>query len=172
MLAGCAGPQISDYAAEKPAFDLRRYLDGTLDAHGVFTDRSGRVVKRFTVVMRGSWKTTAAGEEGVLEEDFSYSDGTTSRRVWRLTQPAGQTPGQPVRYEGRADDVVGVAQGVESGNAFRWRYTLNLPVGDKVYEVQFDDWMYRIDGKTVLNKATMSKFGIYLGEVTLSFTQR
>jgi hypothetical protein len=45
-------------------------------------------------------------------------------------------------------------------------------VGDKVYEVQFDDWMYLIDDKVMLNKAEMSKFGIRLGEVTLSFTKK
>ena len=66
-LAGCAGPQISDYAAEKPVLDLREYFNGTLDAYGLFTDRSGKVVKRFTVVMRCTW----TGDEGVLDEDFT-----------------------------------------------------------------------------------------------------
>ena len=51
-LAGCAGPQIGDFSGQKPALDLRQYFNGTLDAYGVFTDRSGKVVKRFTVVMR------------------------------------------------------------------------------------------------------------------------
>ena len=51
LLGGCAGPQITDYAAEKPTLDMRQYFNGTLDAYGVFTDRSGKVVRRFTVVM-------------------------------------------------------------------------------------------------------------------------
>ncbi len=38
-----------------------------------------------------------------------------------------------------------------------------------VYEVQFDDWMYLMDERVMLNKAVMSKFGIRLGEVTLAF---
>jgi NAD(P)-dependent dehydrogenase (short-subunit alcohol dehydrogenase family) len=42
-------------------------------------------------------------------------------------------------------------------------------VDGKVYEVQFDDWMYLMDERVMLNKAVMSKFGIRLGEVTLSF---
>ena len=58
-----------------------------------------------------------------------------------------------------------------AGNAFRWAYTLRLPVDDSVYEVQFDDWMYLVDERVMLNKAVMSKFGIRLGEVTLSFTK-
>jgi len=161
-LTGCAGPQVNDYAADKPVLDLRQYFNGTLDAYGVFTDRSGKVVKRFTVVMRCTWN----GEEGVLDEDFVYSDGTTQKRIWRLKHLGNG------RYEGRADDVVGVAQGQTAGNAFRWGYTLALPVDGKVWEVQFDDWMYLMDQRVMLNKAAMSKFGIHLGEVTLSFVKR
>ena len=39
------GPKVSDYAAEKPVLDLRQYFNGTIDAHGVFTNRSGKVVQ-------------------------------------------------------------------------------------------------------------------------------
>ena len=85
--------------------------------------------------------------------------------MWRLTDE-GQG-----RWSGRADDVVGVAQGQASGNALNWRYTLNLPVDGRIVEVQFDDWMYLVDDRVMLNKAVMSKFGIRLGEVTLSFTK-
>jgi hypothetical protein len=45
-------------------------------------------------------------------------------------------------------------------------------VDGTVYQVQFDDWMYLMTDKVMLNKATMSKLGIRLGEVTLSFTKR
>ena len=161
-LSGCGTPQIADYASEKPALDLDRYFNGVLDAWGIFTDRSGKVVKRFTVVMNCSWQ----GNEGVLDEDFTYSDGTKQRRIWRLTKLADG------RYTGRADDVVGEASGESRGNAFRWTYTLKLPVDSSVYEVQFDDWMYLMNERVMLNKATMSKFGVRLGEVTLSFTKR
>ena len=161
-LAGCATQDIAAYANEKPALDLQQYFNGTLDAYGVFTDRSGAVVKRFTVLMVCSW----TGNEGVLDEDFTYSDGTKQRRIWRLTKLADG------RYTGRADDVVGQAQGQARGNTFYWTYTLNLPVDNKSYEVQFDDWMYLMTDKVMLNKATMRKFGVKLGEVTLSFTKR
>jgi hypothetical protein len=161
-LFGCASQKIEAYANEKPELDLSSYFNGTLDAYGIFTDRSGQVVKRFTVVMQCSW----TGDDGVLDEAFSYSDGTTQRRVWRIKKlPDGQ-------YTGQADDVIGTALGSSRGNALNWRYTLALPVDGRVFEVQFDDWMYLITPTVMLNKARMSKFGIYLGEVTLSFTRR
>ena len=65
-----------------------------------------------------------------------------------------------------------MATGQERGNAFNWTYTLALPVDGKVYNVDFDDWMYLVNDRVMLNKAVMSKFGFRLGEVTLSFTRR
>ena len=161
-LSGCGTQQITDYAAEKPVLDLTTYFNGVLDAQGVFTDRSGKVVKRFTVVMNCSWE----GADGVLDEDFTYSDGTQQKRVWRLKKLADG------KFTGRADDVVGVALGEAQGNAFHWTYTMSLPVDGSVYQVDFDDWMYLMTDRVMLNKATMSKFGVRLGEVTLSFTKR
>jgi hypothetical protein len=162
LLAGCAAPVPADYAAEKPVLDLKTYFNGEFTAHGLFTDRQGKVARRFVVQMTGSW----VGNQGTLDERFSYSDGTSERRVWRLTDLGGG------RYKGLADDVLGEAVGVASGNALNWRYTLKLPVDGKTYEVQFDDWMYLMDERVMLNKAVMSKFGVRLGEVTLSFYKK
>lgn len=162
VLTGCANPQVADYAQERPLLELDRYFTGRVLAHGVFQKRNGAVARRFTVVMDCHWE----GNQGVLDEAFTYSDGTTERRIWRLTKHADG------RYTGRADDVVGEAQGQTSGNAFRWNYTLRLPVDGKEYEVQFDDWMFLVDDRVLLNRATMSKFGVTLGEVLLSFTKQ
>lgn len=162
-LASCASaPTPADYAAQRPVLDLQTYFNGELTAHGIFTDRSGKVVRRFSVLMRCSW----SGDDGVLDEDFTYSDGKKERRVWRLKKLPGG------RYTGTADDVVGTAQGQAAGNAFQWGYTLRLPVDGSVYEVQFDDWMYLMDDRVMLNKAVMSKFGVRLGEVTLAFYKK
>ncbi len=162
LLTGCSSTPVTDYAGQTPVLELRDYFNGTLDAYGIFTDRSGKVVKRFTVVMQGSW----SGDQGVLDEAFTYSDGTTQRRIWRLQRLADG------RFTGTADDVVGTAQGQQSGNAFHWSYTLALPVDGRVIEVQFDDWMYLMNDRVMLNKAAMSKWGVHLGEVTLSFVKR
>ncbi len=162
LLGACAGPNVADYAEQKPVLDLKTYFNGELVAHGLFTDRSGRVQRRFTVQMTGTW----SGNQGTLDERFTYSDGKTERRVWRLTDEGNG------RWSGRADDVVGVAEGRAAGNALNWRYTLRLAVDGSVYDVQFDDWMFLMDERVMLNKAVMSKFGIRLGEVTLAFYRK
>jgi hypothetical protein len=161
-LAACATPEVTEYRAEQPALDLRAYFNGKVEGHGLFIDRNGKVVKRFTVLMDCRWQ----GDDGVLDEDFRYSDGSTQKRVWRVRKlPDG-------RYTGRADDVVGQASGQASGNALRWNYTLALPVDGRVWEVQMDDWMYLLEGQVLLNRTVMRKFGFTLGQVMLSFRRR
>ena len=158
-LAGCAAPDVTTYATQRPPLDLRRYFDGPVTARGMFSDRSGQVKRRFTVAMQCRWQ----GDDGVLDEQFVYSDGERQRRVWRLRHLGHGD------YTGRADDVVGEARGQASGNAFHWAYTLRLPFGGRTWEVDFDDWMFLIDARVMLNRATMSKFGLRLGEVQLAF---
>ena len=159
LCVGCSSVATKQYVKEQPLLDLSHYLKGPLEAYGMFQDRKGVVVKRFHVKMMGIWSNNV----GRLEEDFSYSDGTKQRRVWTITRLDDHT------YTGTADDVVGVAHGEAYGNALNWRYTMALPVDNKVYNVKFDDWMFLIDDEVMLNRAVMSKWGFRLGEVTLSF---
>lgn len=162
-VAGCANPAApSHYAAEQPVLDLKQYFNGTVDAWGIVQDRSGTVIKRFKVVMTCNWE----GDVGTLDEDFTYSDGTKQRRVWTVRK-TGEG-----RFIGTADDVVGEAVGVASGNALQWKYVLALPVNGKVYHVDFDDWMYLMDQQVMLNRTQMSKFGFGVGSITLSFVKR
>ena len=151
-LFACSSPSVTQYANEKPNLDLSEYFNGTIDAYGIFTDRSGEVKKRFTVLLVAQWKVVDGKKVGTLDESFEYSDGTKQKRIWTLTESA------PGKYIGRADDVVGEALGESAGNALNWAYTLALPVDGTIYHVQFNDWMYLVTPKVMLNKAKMSKF--------------
>ena len=161
-MSGCASIDVERYRAERPELRLEEYFNGTLDAWGMFQKRDGEVLKRFKVVVEASW----TGNRGVLDEHFTYSDGSTQRRVWHITKTADN------QYQGEADDVVGIARGVVAGNALHWAYTLRLPVDGKEYAVVFDDWMYLQEDGVLLNRSVMKKFGFKLGEVTLFFRKR
>ena len=158
-LLGCAGTTPADYASATPVLDLRQYFNGPLVAHGLVTDRSGKVMQRFRVDLVGTW----VGDTGTLDEAFFYADGKRQHRVWTITRSAEG------RWIGRAADVVGQADGSSAGNALNWRYTLRVPVGGTDWDLQFDDWMYLIDERVMINRAVMRKFGFTLGEVLLSF---
>jgi hypothetical protein len=161
-LTACAAPDVTHYQQAEPKLDLVQYFVGTTDAWGMFQKRNGEVVKRFTVEIIGTYN---AGKL-VLDERFSYADGTKDQRIWTLTQQADGT------WRGTAADVQGEAIGKVSGNALNWQYTLLLPVDGKTYAMKFDDWMFLLDDKTMVNRASMSKFGFEFGQVTLFFKKR
>jgi hypothetical protein len=150
-VASCGSVDVARYADQQPALDLQRFFSQPVKAWGMFQKRSGEVAKRFEVN---------------IDERFLYSDGTRQRRVWTLT-PEGQG-----RWSGRAADVVGVAEGQVAGNTLHWRYRLNLPVDDSTYEMSMDDWMYLMDEDTLINRTSMSKFGVEVGQVTLFFRRQ
>ena len=158
LASGCATLTPQDYASEKPKLDLATYFNGKVEGWGMVQDRSGKVLRRMVVVLECTWN----GNEGVLDESFQWSDGKTEKRVWRIRKDGD-------RYIGSAGDVVGEARGEASGNALRWNYVLALPVGDSVYNVDMDDWMWMIDDKTLANRTTMSKFGVRVAEVSIFF---
>lgn len=162
LLSSCAVTDVTVYKNERPEFDLERYFTGKTEAWGIFQKRSGEVAKRFHVEIDGK----RIGDELVLDERFSYSDGTKQTRVWRLKKNGDK------QWTGRADDVKGTAEGEIAGNAFKWQYVLLLPVDGTVYEMHMDDWMYLVDDQTLVNKTKMSKFGIELGEVSIFFRRR
>jgi hypothetical protein len=159
LSAGCAAMPVQRYAAEQPPLRLQEYFDGELTAWGMFQDRRGQVLRRFTVHIEARWQDGI----GVLDERFRYDDGSEERRVWTLRELGGG------RFEGTAADVHGQARGVLAGNALNLRYQLILSVGDRKWRVTMDDWMYLIDERTLVNRTRMSKFGIHLGDVTLFF---
>lgn len=160
LAGGCATrSDVTHYAHERPAFRLEQVFDGTVDGWGMVQDRSGDVIKRFTVTIRCRWENGV----GTLDERFAYADGTRQQRTWTIRRTGDG------RYTGTAGDIVGEATGQVAGNALHWTYTMAVPVDGRTIDLDLDDWMFRIDDDVVLNRTTMTKFGIRVGDITLSF---
>ena len=161
-LAACGGtPDLEDFAEQGPELELERFLSGELEAHGIFQDRFGDVRRIFVVDITGTWD----GETLTLEEDFTYEEGTPERPVWELPQ-TGEEPGT-----GTAEGVIGVATGEESGNAFNWNYTIDLETPDGTLRADFEDWLWRIDDRVMINRAYVSKYGFEIGQLSIVFTR-
>lgn len=156
-LGGCTNVTVSDYRDETPTFDPETFFSGELVAHGMLKDRGGRVTRRFIAEIDASWRDGV----GTLDEQFVFSDGEESQRVWTLR------PDGPGRYIGTAGDVVGESPVTVAGNAMFLDYTLRVPYGDGTIDVQIDDRMYLIDANTLLNESVMRKFGFRVGELVL-----
>ena len=146
-------------SSTQPEFILEEYFLGSTRAWGIFEDRFGNLRRQFTVDIKGSW----VGEDFLLDEFFAYDDGKDGRRVWRIRNRGARG------YEGRADDVIGMAIGEVSGNTLNWRYKMVLGVGKRSWRVRFDDRMFLQPDGVLINRARVKKFGITIGEVTIVF---
>ena len=102
-------------------------------------------------------------EQFVLKERFMFADGERSEREWRVKK-VGESG-----YEGRAHDVVGFAKGQAKGRALNWSYVLRVPVSGKDRDITFDDWMILQPDGVLFNRATMSKWGVRVGEIVIFF---
>jgi len=148
-----------DFAGREPEFLIEEYFAGQTKAWGIFQDRFGTLRRQFEVDIEGTWD----GNTLTLVEDFLYDDGETEQRIWRIKKLADHL------YEGEADGVIGTAKGRAYGNALNWTYGFALVVGERAWNVTFDDWMFLQSDGVLINRAEVSKFGIKLGEVTIAF---
>jgi hypothetical protein len=155
LLSGCA-VNVDEYSEVKPELDLSEFFNGHLEAYGIVQDYKGKVSRRFRVDILGQWQD----EKGVLDEQFFFADGEEQHRCWQLSNSGKE-------YVGTAGDVIGEAKGLVAGNALNWSYVLSVPVGDKHWEINVNDWMYLVDDNNLINRATMRKFGVEVGQITL-----
>lgn len=148
-----------NFADRSPRLDLLDYFGGQTRAWGIFEDRFGNLRREFTVEINGF----VEGDSLLLDERFQYSDGETDRRVWQIRRKGMHD------YSGTAADVIGEAVGKAYGNALNWRYDMNLKVGNSTWKVHFDDWMFLQRGGVLINRATVTRFGIEIGSVSIFF---
>jgi hypothetical protein len=156
-LSACSTVEVSDYRDLKPAIVLDDFFSGSLSAHGVVKDRSGRVIRMFNASIDASWD---AGT-GTLDEDFIFNNGEKQRRVWKL-QP--QDDGS---YIGTAGDVEGQGLLTQAGNSVFLDYVLQIPYGDGTVDVRVDDRMYLVSPGVLINESQMTKFGVRVGSILL-----
>ncbi|MBQ1783853.1 MAG: DUF3833 domain-containing protein [Gammaproteobacteria bacterium] len=157
ILAGC-GVASEHYVGEQPPLKLEEYLSGTLIAVGTVQDYRSAVTRRMCVELEGRWVDGV----GTLDEQFYFDDGERQQRIWTL-RPSLEG------YVGTAADVKGEAAGVVGGFAMNWRYGMDIDVDGSSYAVTFDDWLYQLDERYLLNRADIRKFGVTVAEVTLMF---
>ena len=162
LLVGGCSQSVSEYSNETPLLKLDQFFQGQSRAWGVLHDWQGKQSVRFTAELCGSWQ----GNTGNLYELFYFSDGRIEQRHWQLQQNADGS------IVGRAGDVVGLATGQLAGNTLYWEYTLRIPYDGDSLDVTVKDWLYLIDSENLLNRSTLHKFGLTVGELTLSIQQQ
>ncbi|UIJ38743.1 DUF3833 domain-containing protein [Desulfobaculum bizertense] len=140
-------------------FILENYFDGPLSCHGVVLTRSGKLRRSFRATMHGIWNTGTAPVAGSLSETFTFDNGEVLERLWQFTKTG------PNAYEGAAADIKGVARLHTSGPELFMRYTLVVQVGQRTLPLSVKDVLWLTPDGYVMNKSTMYKFGIKIGEL-------
>lgn len=159
-LTGCS-QSVQDYQQFNPQLDVRQFFRGQADAYGVMQNWQGKQNLHFTARLCGVWQQN----QGDLYEIFQFSDGRTDKRHWQLqVDDAGG-------IVGTAGDVVGQATGQIAGNSMQFAYTLRIPQTDGAIDVTVDDWMYLVAPDKLINRSTLHKFGLEVGQLTLAIQQ-
>lgn len=160
LLTGCFAIDIREYRSNSPELDLFSYFTGYTKGYGIVQDRKGTLTRQFTVDIQG---TVSDDGKLTLFEEFVWSDGEESTRTWVIGKTGEHT------FTGTAEDVLQPAEGMSYGNVLNWQYQLDLEVDDRTWKINFDDWMFLVSDKVLINRAKMSKFGLMVGEVTIVF---
>ena len=164
VLSACAKKDITHLSERRPSLVLEEFFAGDTIALGIFEDRFGNLRRQFRVNLQG----TVTGNQLVLDETFLYEDGEKASRVWVIDN-LGRAEDGTFRYQGRADDVEGRADGRIAGNGLHWQYDVTLDMAGSKMNVHFDDWIYRQSEDIAINRAYVSKFGVEIGSVTIVF---
>lgn len=136
---------------------LQDFFQGTVIGDGVIYGITRNIVKTFHVKMNCKWNENY----GEFDESFIFSDGQESKRLWRIRII------NESEFEGYADDVVGIAKGMQNSNYANLKYKLKIPYGKGSLVLTMDDWMHLIADNVIINRTSMKKFGIKVGELVI-----
>ncbi|MEO8378989.1 MAG: DUF3833 family protein [Acidobacteriota bacterium] len=160
LLTACGSLSPSHFSTAEPRFEPDRYFEGPTRSWGVTESRRGNPKSRFRTEMFGRRE----GDVLVVTQDFTFEDGRTQRRLWRIRRIDEH------RYEATSPDVPGVAPGEAYGNTFHWEYTLALTPHNVFTRVRMHHWMYlQADGTTMINRVIITKLGVVIAETTEHF---
>jgi hypothetical protein len=148
ILTSCSTLKPESFTRSGATLDPIKFFDGHTHSTGVLEARSGKPIEYITT------KTTGVYDNGILsiEQDLFYPDnGKQKHRTFELKLI------DPHHVEGTGSDIRGIAKGELYGNYFAWRYRLK-------------QHMYLMpDGKTLIIRSVVRKFGIIVKEITEQF---
>ena len=146
-------------AAGASDFTLEGYFTGVTRAAGSFSAING-VKRAFEVRLKGRFN----GQLLTLVEDFVYADGEKARKTWKFTQKG------PGLYTGTREDVVGMTTVRISGDTAKFTYLVDLDEGPGTNIVRvYDTMTLSADGKTIKNRALVTKYGLPVARVKVDF---
>jgi hypothetical protein len=160
FLGGCASKPVATFRNGRPTLDPERFFAGHTRSWGIFESRSGEPTE---ILHTETWGRVAGGSLH-FEQDLLFGGGTKKHRSWLIRRADEH------HYTATGTGIIGLARGEAYGNAFHLEFTLDALPGNPLGHVHMSQWMYlQSDGVTLVNRDTLTKFGVIVAEITEQF---
>ena len=160
LFCGCASKPIAAFQGGRPLFAPEKYFAGRTHSWGVFETRDGKPA----AILKTATEGRVASDGLHFEQDLIFESGKKSHRAWLVQRLDAH------RYSATGTGIVGAARGTAVGNAFHLEFTLDAFAGNPLGHLHMSQWMYlQADGVTMVNRATLSKGGVVVAQITEQF---
>jgi hypothetical protein len=162
LLTGCASMKPATFENGQPKLDPVGFFGGRTKSAGVVETPGGKPSRRITTETQGTIK------DGILSiEQNLYPEGQKkNHRVFILHQIDEH------HVDATADDIVGTAHGLLYGNSFSWTFRHTLKGRKFIKHVRMTQYMYLMpDGKTLIIRSVVRKFGFVVAQITEQFVK-
>lgn len=142
-------PQMSelDSLNKEIKMDFKKFFTGDIEYFAITKDENGKIINSQTAKINGKWDDN----KGVIQQNFTNSDGTKDNRTWLVTLNADGT------FDAVGHDVASAAKGRQIGNAAQMFYSLMLKTAKGKEEATFDDKIYLVDDKSAIMISKIKK---------------
>ena len=162
VLAGCSTLKSEHFSSGAPVVDPVKFFGGHTHSTGVLEARNGKPSDRITT------KTTGVYKNGILsiEQDLFSEKRKQNHRSFKIKLTDAH------HLEATGSGMAGTVHGELYGNYFTWRFRLRIADKGLVQHVNMTQLMYLMpDGKTLIIRSVIRKFGIIVEEITEQFHQ-
>ncbi len=160
VLASCASLKPESFSSSTPLLNPVTFFGGHTHSTGVIESRSGKPSERITT------QTAGVFANGILhmEQDLHSENSQPTHRTFDLKIIDAH------HVDATGSDVAGTAHGELYGNYFTWSFRLKIADKGLVQHVNMTQCMYLMpDGKTLIIRSIIRKFGIIVKEITEQF---
>ncbi len=160
VLASCSTLKPENFRSSEPILDPVNFFGGHTHSAGVMEARNGKPSERITT------KTTGVYANGILsiEQDLYPEKKKQNHRSFKLKLIDEH------HVESTGSDISGTARGELYGNYFTWSFRLKIADKGLVQHVNMTQYMFLMpDGKTLIIRSVIRKFGIIVKEITEQF---
>ncbi|MBA4165995.1 MAG: DUF3833 family protein [Chitinophagaceae bacterium] len=160
ILTSCSTLKPKSFSSGTPLVDPVKFFGGHTHSTGVLEAPNGKPSDRITT------KTTGVYANGILsiEQDLYPEKRKQNHRSFNLKLTDAH------HVEATGSDITGTAHGELYGNYFTWSFRLKIADKGLVQHVNMTQYMYLMpDGKTLIIRSVIRKFGIVVKEITELF---